>query len=447
MELESSLTGLTHLFVTVFLTGFAGCIVIPGITDVTMLALCPGRDQCSLAIYLTGFQQAITGVGAVVMTPLIGKLSDQYGRKTLLTLPLTVSIIPVVILAYSRDTNFFYVYFATRTLAAMAGESCVNCLALAYVADKVPHRKRASAFGILAGVGSASFVCGTLAARFLSTASAFQVAALSSMIGVVYMRIFLKESVGGGDLRQLILKEGEEEECADVSSERTTGIFKRLPSIGDLISLLKCCPTFSQAAVVLFFNGLADSGIQASLMYYLKARFQFSKDQFADLLLITGIGATVAQLLFMPLLVPAMGEEKLLSTGLLLGCIGTFSYSISWSPWVPYAIAGCSVFVVFVRPSICSIASKLVGPNEQGMVQGCLTGISSFANIISPLIFSPLTALFLSEEAPFNFPGFSIMCLGLVLMVGLIQSILIWAVPSNAGYKTNCIINRNDALV
>ncbi|KAI4350249.1 hypothetical protein L6164_004721 [Bauhinia variegata] len=445
MEMES-LRELSHLLVTLFLTGLAGFIVIPGITDVTMSALCPGQDHCSLAIYLTGFQQAITGVGALVMTPLIGNLSDEYGRKALLTLPLTVSIIPQVILAYSRTTNFFYAYFVVRTLTAMVGEGCVSSLALAYVADKVPHMRRASAFGILSGVGSASFVCGTLAARFLSPASTFQVAALLSMIAVVYMRIFLKESVGGGDLRQPILTESGEE-CANDSSQRTTGVFKKLPSVGDVICLLKCSPTFSQSAVVLFLQSLADGGIQASLLYYLKARFKFNKNQFADLMLIIGIGGTFTQLLLMPLIVSAIGEEKLLSTGLLLACLSTLANSISWSPWVTYVIAVCAVSTVFVRPTICSIGSKQVGPNQQGMVQGCLSGVSSFANIISPLMFSPLTALFLSEEAPFYFPGFSIMCLGLVQMVGFVQSIMIWAVPSNAGGKTICNMSRNDPLV
>ncbi|KHN37382.1 Hippocampus abundant transcript 1 protein [Glycine soja] len=410
------LGGLGHLFVTMFVTGFGGVIVLPAITDVTMAALCPGQDQCSLAIYLSGFQQAMAGVGSVVMTPLIGNLSDRYGRKALLTLPLTVSVIPQVILAYSRDTQFFYAYYVVK-------------------ADKVPDGKRTSAFGILAGVGSASFVGGTLAARFLSTALTFQVASVLSMVALVYMRIFLKDSVPGGAIRQPLLKVVEESCAEDDSTPKSAGTFKKLPSLGDFICLLKCSPTFSQAAIVSFFNSLADGGLMAVLLYYLKARFQFNKNQFADLLMITGIGATLAQLFFMPILVPVIGEEKLLSTGLLISCINVFVYSIAWTAWVPYALAGCSVFAVFVRPSLCSIASKQVGPTEQGMVQGCLSAISSFANIIAPLIFSPLTALFLSEEAPFYFPGFSLMCLGLALMVAFFQSLMIRAVPPIAGGK------------
>ncbi|XLU30201.1 hypothetical protein S245_066267, partial [Arachis hypogaea] len=67
-----------------------------------------------------------------------------------------------------------------------------------------------------------------------------------------------------------------------------------------------CSPTFSQAAVVLFFNSLADGGLMASLLYFLKARFQFDKNQFADLMMISGIGATRTQM---------------------------FVYSISWAGW------------------------------------------------------------------------------------------------------------------
>ncbi|XP_015942161.1 uncharacterized protein LOC107467549 [Arachis duranensis] len=416
--------GLRHLLVTIFLTGLGGVVTMPVMTDISIAALCPGQDQCSLAIYLSGFSQVMSGVGSVVMTPLIGNLSDRYGRKALITLPLMVSVIPQVILASGRDRRFYYAYYVVKIVAHMAGEGSFHCLTLAYVADKVPFEKRTSAFGLLAGVGSASFVCGTLAARFIPTHLTFPVAAVLSMIGLVYMRIFLDDTVpASATINQPLLKEDHS------SSKASTPTFKKLPSLGDFLCMLKCSPTFSQAAVVLFFNSLADGGLMASLLYFLKARFQFDKNQFADLMMISGIGATLTQLLLMPMLIPALGEEKLLSTGLLVSCINMFVYSISWAGWVPYALAGCSIFGVFVRPSICSIASKQVGPDEQGMVQGCLSGVSSMAQIVSPLIFSPLTALFLSEEAPFYFPGFSIMCLGLAMVVAFIQSLMIRAAP------------------
>ncbi|PNT41861.1 hypothetical protein POPTR_004G178600v4 [Populus trichocarpa] len=433
------LTELSHLLVTVFLSSFASLMVIPAITDVTMVAVCPGKDECSLAIYLSGFQQAIIGLGTVVMMPLIGNLSDQYGRKALLTLPMTLSIIPLVILAYSRTTNFFYAYYVLRTLTAMICEGSINCLALAYVADNVLERQRTSAFGILSGIATAAFVCGTLAARFLSTALTFQVAALVSMLAAVYMRIFLEESLPNGEnLTQPILKSGQDDHCQDGDLSRKAPVLKKIPSIQDIIGLLKSRVTFSQAAVVAFFNSLAEGGMQASIMYYLKARFHFSKNHYADLMLLLGIAGMASQLVFMPLLAPHVAEEKLLAIGLLGGIADALLYSVAWSNWVPYATTIFAVFIVCVPPCLRSIASKQVGPTEQGKAQGCISGIISFANIISPLIFSPLTALFLSEDAPFHFPGFSILCIGFVTMIAFFQSVLMRGPPPVSSHKISC---------
>ncbi|KAG6648372.1 hippocampus abundant transcript-like protein 1 isoform X1 [Carya illinoinensis] len=425
------LSGLSHLFMTIFLHNFSTFMVIPAITDVTMSALCPGRDECSLAIYLSGFQQAIIGLGTLVMMPLVGNLSDKYGRKALLTVPMSLTIIPLGILAYSRQRNFFYAYYAVRTLTAMVCEGSVHCLALAYVADNVLEGRRASAFGVLSGIGSSAFVCGTLSTRFLSTSSTFQVAASVAMIAAVYMRVFLPDSVVEDGLSAPILsKDKLHITKSDGESNRNgTLVLKRMPSWEDMVSLLNTSSTFSQAAVVSFFSNLADFGLHGSMMYYLKARFHFNKDQFADLMVISGIAGTISQLFLMPTLVPALGEAKLLSVGLLFSCAHMFLYSIAWSFWVPYVAAMFSVFFSLAHPCLRSIVSKQVGPCEQGMAQGCISGICSFASVVSPLAFSPLTALFLSDRAPFNFPGFSIMCIGFAMMIAFVQSMMIRVAP------------------
>ncbi|TYH30759.1 hypothetical protein ES288_A01G120200v1 [Gossypium darwinii] len=422
---------LTHLCFTFFLYNFATFMTAPVIVDVTMSALCPGEIECSLAILLSGFQQAIIGLGSLVMMPLIGNLSDKYGRKALLTLPITLTIIPLAILAYSRSRKFFYAYYVFKILTSMFCEGSVHCLSLAYVADNVPEGRRASAFGILSGIGSSAFVCGTLSTRFLSTASTFQVATAMAMLSAVYMRVFLPDSIVNDNLSTPILSEGKLDGIVnqDEESDKKIQMFKTLPSIEDMLALLKSSLTFSQAAIVSFFSTLSDVGLHASLLYYLKARFHFNKDQFADLMVITGIAGTVSQLLLMPILAPVLGEAKLLSIGLFFNCAHMIVYSIAWSFWVPYAAALFSLLYVFSQPCIRSIVSKQVGPCEQGKAQGFISGIGSFANVASPLLFSPLTALFLSERAPFNFPGFSIMCVGFASMIAFVQSLMIRAFP------------------
>ncbi|KAJ6306274.1 hypothetical protein OIU78_021565 [Salix suchowensis] len=445
-----TLSGLSHLFMTIFLHNFSTFMVIPAITDVTMSALCPGRDECSLAIYLTGFQQAIIGLGTLVMMPLIGNMSDKYGRKALLTVPLSLAIIPLAILAYSRTRNFFYAYFVVKTLIAMVCDGSVPCLALAYVADNVPEGRRASAFGILSGIASSAFVCGNLSTRFLSTASTFQVSASAAIASLVYMRVFLQDSIIDEQLTAPILTstgkpkgKGKAYATNEIPSKNGK-TFKSAPSMEDMLCLLKSSVTLSQAAVVAFFYSLAEVGLHASLMYYLKARFHFNKDQFADMMVISGIAGTISQVVLMPILAPALGEARLLAVGLFFTCVHVFLYSIAWTFWVPYVAAMFSVLFVFSQPCMRSIVSKQVGSCEQGKAQGCISGISSFANVISPLIFSPLTALFLSERAPFHFPGFSIMCVGFASMIAFIQSLMIRITPPIANEKV-CGSNYVDA--
>uniref|UniRef100_A0A7N0U6Q3 Major facilitator superfamily (MFS) profile domain-containing protein n=1 Tax=Kalanchoe fedtschenkoi TaxID=63787 RepID=A0A7N0U6Q3_KALFE len=421
-----------HLFITWFLSYFAGYIVSPALTDVTMSAVCPGRDECSLAIYLSSIQQAVIGLGMAWFTPLIGNLSDQYGRKALLTLPVTAAIIPLAILAYSRATNFFYAYFAFRTVTDMVGFASINCLALAFLADNTRADKRASAFGILSGVSTAAFVCATVSARFLPETQTFQVGAIVSIASAVYMRIFLKDTKLEKDGEHLPLLSQTNVDHQDVESSKQVQNSEKIPSVLDIVSLFRDRKIVSQAAVVVFFSSLVDCGMQYSILYYLKARFHFNKDQFADVFLIGSLAGTVSLLFVMPLLVEAIGAEKLLSFSLLYGFISWGIYSLSWSPWVPYALALSFFFTYLPGPCIRSIVSKQVGSHEQGKVQGCISGISSLTAVVAPLVFSPLTALFLSEQAPFYYPGFSILCIGSMNLIAFIQSLMIRSDPCTA---------------
>ncbi|KAL3621409.1 hypothetical protein CASFOL_036321 [Castilleja foliolosa] len=426
---------LMHLFVTVFLSYFATCVVVPTIADVTMEAVCPGKDECSLAIYLTGFQQAIGGLGSVIMMPLIGTLSDVYGRKVMLTIPLTIAIIPLVIMSVKRTKEFFYIFYVLKSLTTMVTDGGVICLSLSYLADNVSESKRVTAFGFLAGVFSAATVCGTLTARILSTGRIFQVAAVVAATAAIYMRIFLKDT----DRQIEPLTKTTEAENEPLIK---TDLIKKIPLPKDIIRLLKSSRAVSFASFVAFFNSLAEAGIQSFLMYYLKARFHFQKDQFADIWLITYVSATFSSMVVMPILGPLLGEETLLCIGLFAGFLNMLLDSIAWAPWVPYASAFLGIFLFLATPSIRCIISKQVGPYEQGIAQGCLMAIASFANVISPIVYSPLSAWFLSDDPPFNFPGFSILCVGLAWLIGFILSTFIKIHPhlSNRVRSEPCLL-------
>ncbi|XP_022947076.1 hippocampus abundant transcript-like protein 1 isoform X2 [Cucurbita moschata] len=404
--MEEVISKLRHLLATVFLAGFSYSVVIPTMVDVTTDALCPGRqDQCPLVFYLTGFQDAIIGLGAMVMTPWIGSLSDKYGRKNLLTLPILLSAIPTAIFAFGRSESFFYAYYVVRTFTAALTGGTLSSLALAYAADKVLVDQRLSAFGIVSAFFSGSYLCGNLAARFLSIDAIFQVAVCASLFAIAYVRIFLEESVSNKMdlLSRPILKTEEDGDDADDVPQLPPSTAKTIPSFKEITSLLGRSSTFSRTLVVCFFNGIALGWTQASLLYYFKARFLSDKDQFASLLILIGAFGAISQLLIL---------------------------SIAWSFWVVYASSTLFLLAWCVMPAACSIASKQVEAEEQGKAQGCIFGIQSFACAISPLVFNPLAALFLSKNAPFQFPGFTLLCLGFFTLVAFVLSLTIKENPS-----------------
>ncbi|KAL3812768.1 hypothetical protein ACJIZ3_014036 [Penstemon smallii] len=382
-------------------------MIIPAIPDITLAAVCPGEDECSAAIYLTGIQQApfshiVSSIISLKM-PLIGNLSDAYGRKLLLTFPLVLSIIPYVILSWKRTANFIYAYYVIKTLTSMVTQGGVVAIALAYLADNVSQGKRVSAFGVLSGVISAAYVTGTLAARLLSTSQIFQVAAAVSMVAATYMGLFLKDTTRHDNaLEQPILKVTESDEDGCKAPEKIV-LIKKIPSPKDIYISYAKDVKFSLAAFVAFFNSLAEAGLQACLLYFLKARFQFKKDQLADVLLIAYIGATLSNMFF---------------------------DSIAWASWVPYASASTGVFLFLSSPAVIGTCTRIL----------CILGVTAFANVISPLIYSPLSALFLSENPPFHFQGFSILCVGFAWLAGFFLSIFIKGLPILSRYQDT---NRN----
>ncbi|XP_051131325.1 uncharacterized protein LOC127251605 [Andrographis paniculata] len=428
---------MSHLFVVVFLSDFSTYVVNPAINDVFVDAVCAGKDECSLALYLTGFQQAITGLGATIMMPVIGNLSDVYGRKKMLLIPLVLAVIPTAILSCKRTTDFFYAFYAFKCLTGMITGGGVICISLAYLADNVSERTRISAFGVLSGVTSVANVIGTLSARFLSTSDIFLVSTAASAVAVVYTALLVKEESHNDDsnsLEQPILNSIKPQSHEEVNCESSShsNFMTGIPSPKHIIYLLKSSTTLSLLASVTFFNSLAETAISAFLQYYLKARFHFNKDQFSEILLITYAGVTVTSIFFLPAVGRFIGEETLLMVGLFGGFLHMLIDSIAWSPWVPYASASLGMVFALASPNIKSLVSKQIGSNEQGIAQGCIMGITSLTFIASPIIFTPLSAIFFADDAPANLTGLSIFCIALAYLIGFILSIFIKIIPRAA---------------
>ncbi|KAL2324885.1 hypothetical protein Fmac_023943 [Flemingia macrophylla] len=401
---------LVHLLVPLCIHWIAGEMTVSVIVDVTTSALCPGESTCSKAIYINGLQQTIVGIFKMVVLPLMGQLSDEHGRKPFIIITMSTTIFPFAILAWHQSEEFVYAYYVVRTISNIISQGSVFCISLAYAADVVNESKRAAVFSWITGLLSASHVLGDVLALFLPEKYIFVVAIALLIFCIVYMKFFLVETV--------ILtprnspKLGCWAKIVDVFQQR----YKSMKTAAEIVIF---SPTLRGMALISFFYELGMSGISTVLLYYLKAVFGFNKNQFSELLMMVGIGSIFSQILLLPMLNPLVGEKVILCSALLASIAYAWLYGLAWAPWVPYLSASFGIIYVLVNPSTHAIISNASSSSNQGKVQTFIAGTQSISDLLSPIAMSPLTAWFLSSNAPFDCKGFSIISASICMIISL----------------------------
>ncbi|KAG6482076.1 hypothetical protein ZIOFF_058703 [Zingiber officinale] len=388
---------LVHLLVPLFVHWIAEEMTVSVLVDVTTRALCPGQSSCPEVIYITGVQQTVVGIFKMVVLPLLGQLADEYGRKPLLLITISTSIVPFAILAWDDSRAAVYVHFVLRTISYIFSQGSISCIAIAYAADVIEVGKRSVAFGWITGLFSAAHVLGNILARFLPEEWIFEacvnlfVERWNSIKDTIFV---FRNRIGQKELISSIYPE-----C---------------------ISIQKICSeTLKRISLISFFYELGMSGISSILLYYLKAAFGFNKNQFSEILLMVSFGSIFSQILVLPFINAIMGEKGVLCLALISSIAYSVLYGIAWARWVPYLSASFGVIYVLVKPSTFAIISKAAISSDQGKAQGLIAGVQSIASLLSPIVMSPLTSLFISSDAPFDFKGFSILVASISMVISL----------------------------
>ncbi|KAI7980580.1 Hippocampus abundant transcript-like protein 1 [Camellia lanceoleosa] len=387
---------LIHLLLLLFIHWIAEEMTVSVLVDVTTRALCPGESTCSEAIYINGVQQTVVGIFKMVVLPILGQLADEYGRKPLLILTLSTTILPFVLLAINESKAFVYAYYVLRTISYIISQGSIFCISVAYVADVVEEDKRAALFSWITGISSFSHVLGNVLARFLPEDFIFEVSIALLIFCPIYMHLFLVETVQSTPRHR---------QHAPWLHKALKIVKERYNSMRHAATIVVSSPTLKGMSLVSFFYELGMSGITGVLLYYLKAAFGFNKNQFSEILMMVGIGSIVSQILILPLINPLVGEKVILCTALLSSIAYALFYGLAWASWVPYLSASFGVIYVLVKPATYAIISRASSSADQGKAQAFIAGVQSIADLLSPLAMSPLTSLFLSSDAPFNCKG------------------------------------------
>ena len=329
-----------------------------------------------------------------IFAPVLGNLSDKYGRRPVLLFSLLGFGVDYIFLAFAPTIWWLFI---GRIIAGITGASFTT--ASAYIADISTDEDRAKNFGMIGAAFGLGFIIGPLAGGLLGQYGArvpFIVAAVLALLNTLYGYFVLPESLPKEHRRTFEWKRAN-----PIGSLKQ---IKRYPSIGGLIG-----------ALVLIY--IAAHAVQTTWTFINIEKFNWSEKLIGYSLAIVGLLVAIVQGGLIRYVNPKLGNEKSTYIGLILYALGLLLFAFASQTWmmflflIPYCLGGIS------GPALQSIISAQVPRNEQGELQGALTSLISVTSIIGPLVMSFLFSYFTKPDAPVHFAGAPFL-LGALLMLG-----------------------------
>jgi len=328
-----------------------------------------------------------------LFAPVLGNLSDKYGRRPVLLFSLLGFGLDYILLAFAPSIGWLFV---GRIIAGITGASMTT--ASAYIADISTPETRAQNFGMIGAAFGLGFIVGPMIGGLLGEMGPripFLVAAGLALLNAAYGYFVLPESLDASNRRAFDWKRAN-----PISSLKN---LSRFPAVAGLI-------------VSFFLIYVASHAVQSNWSYFNIEKFKWSPKMIGISLAVVGVLVSLVQGVLVRFVNPKIGNEKSVYVGLGLYTIGLVLFGLAAQSWmmfvflIPYCLGGIS------GPGLQAIISGSVPANEQGELQGSLTSIISITSIVGPLVMSNLFAFFTGPIKPFYFPGAPFM-LAAVLML------------------------------
>lgn len=326
-----------------------------------------------------GFAYAIT---QFIFAPIVGNLSDQYGRRPILLISLFGFAVDYMLLAFAPSMGWL---FFGRIIAGLTGASIST--ASAYIADISTDEDRTKNFGLIGAAFGLGFIIGPVTGGLLGyygTRVPFYAAALLCMVNFLYGLFVLPESLD--------------------KDKRRSFDWKRANPIGTF-NFLRKQSKISNLIFALILVYIALHAVQSNWHFFTMYKFNWTERVVGLSLGLLGLLTGLVQGLLIRWTTPKLGEQKSIYFGLLLYALGLMLFAFTNEGWmlfiflVPYSLGG------ICGPALQSIISKNVPSNEQGELQGALTSLVSATSIVGPPIMTNLFYYFTHDKAPFKFSG------------------------------------------
>ena len=370
---------LIFIFITVLIDVIGIGIIIPIMPrlyqELTGGTLSQASEYSAYLVFIYAFMQFI-------FSPIIGGLSDQFGRRPVLLFSLFGFGLDFVFLALAPTIGWLFV---GRTISGISGASFTT--ASAYIADISEPEKRAQNFGLLGAAFGLGFIIGPALGGILGeygTRIPFWVSAGLSLLNWLYGYFVLPESLKPENRRKFDIK--------------------RANPVGSLLSLKKY-PMIIALVASLFLVYVANFATQGTWSFYTMEKFGWGELEVGLSLAFVGLMVAIVQGGLIRIIIPKIGQNRALFMGLVINAFGLMAFGFASNSWMMYAIMVPFALGGLAGPAFQGIISSQVNASEQGELQGALTSLNSVAAIIGQPLMLWLFRAFTAKTAVVYFPG------------------------------------------
>ena len=317
-----------------------------------------------------------------VFSPVLGNLSDKYGRRPILLFSLFGFGIDYLFLAFAP--SIFWLFIG-RMIAGITGASITT--AAAYIADISTPEKRAQNFGMIGAAFGLGFIIGPFLGGTLSHYGVripFFAAAGLSLLNWLYGYFILPESLSKENRREFD--------------------WKRANPLGALQQLNKY-PVIAGLVLSITLIYISAHAVQTTWSYFTIERLKWDAKMIGYSLGVIGVCIMIVQGLLVRAVIPKLGQEKSVYIGLAFYTLGFVLFAYASTTWMMFAFTAVYCLGGIAGPSIQGLISTHVPANEQGELQGALASLMSATSVIGPLLMTNIFAYFTKPTASIYFPG------------------------------------------
>lgn len=381
---------LGFIFITMLLDVIGWGIIIPVIPKfIEELIGGDISDAAKIGGWLT-FAYAIT---QFVFAPVVGNLSDKFGRRPVILISLFGFFLDYLLLAFAPNITWLFI---GRIITGITGASITT--ASAYIADISTPENRAKNFGLIGAAFGLGFIIGPVIGGLLGHYGPrvpFYATAILCLLNFLYGYFVLPESL--------------------TKENRRAFNIKRANPLGSFLHLKKY-PTLVGLVLAIFLLYTGSHAIQSNWAYFTMYQFDWDEKMVGFSLGVIGLLVALVQGVLIRWVNPKLGNEKSIYIGMGLYAIGMFLFAFATQSWmlfvflIPYCLGGIA------GPALQAIISLQVPSTEQGEIQGTLTSLMSASAIVGPPVMTGIFYYFTNKNTPFAFGGAPFI-LGGILMI------------------------------